>query len=444
MILSSRNRLSILVLASILSAHAWVSAGQESSLWKKPLDKTILSNGLTVFAQNDDSSAITVMQVLIKGGKAAEPAGKDGLAYLTTRLSLEIPDQGKIQTMMSQATHLSLAGRGDYSIITVACLSENLEDTLPLVSEIMRKPLFSGLRIDGIKKMMNRQREVEEDDTSSLAHRMAMENFFNGTAYGLSIYGTEDSLKTIKKDDIESFFRRYFKAGNMVLVVATDLETKDIFSLLEKHFNGFPAGTPPGLEKIHQKIIEKRSKSVTKETLQSWISMAFPMPPVTPRDFIRGQLLENLLGKGLNSRLWSLRSEMKLAYNVNARATQFRDGGVLEAYLETDQAKKTRALEELKKVLDDLYTNGIGEEELAVTKVYYKSTLLRENETKDQRTQTIAEMEALGLGNDFITRIFQEIEAVTIDEMNAFIKSVLDPDKAFELVIGPEGGAGLS
>lgn len=443
MIIRGKKGCVVLVLVICLAAHPWTSDGQESSLWKNPLDKTILSNGLMVYAQKDVSSAITVLQILIKGGQAAEPDGKDGLAYLTTRLSLEIPDQGKIQGMMSQATRLSLACRGDYSIINIACLSENLEDTLALVSGIMRKPLFSGVRIDSVKKMMNRQREVEEDDTGSSAHRMAMETFFYGTAYGPSIYGSEDSLKAIKKDDVESFFIRYFKAGNMALVMATDLETKDIFLLLEKHFSGFPPGTPPGLEKIHQKTIEKKSQSFIKETLQSLISMAFTMPPATPRDFILGHILENLLGKGLNSRLWFLRSDKKLAYNVNARATLFRDGGVLEAYLETDQTKKESALEELKKVLDDLYTNGIGEEELEVTKVYYKSTLLRENETKDQRTQTIAELEALGLGNDFLTKIFQEIDAVTTDEMNAFIKDVLDPAKAFELIIGPGGEADI-
>lgn len=420
-----------------LAALPLTAFTQGSSFWKYPVDNKILSNGLTIYAQKDDSSAITVLQILVKGGKGVEPEGKDGLAYLTTRLTLEIPDQGKIQELMSQATHLSMAGRGDYSVVNIACLSENLEDTLDLVSAIMRKPLFSGLRIDGVKKLMNRQREVIEDDSVSLANETVVESFFEGTAYARPVYGTEDSLKTIKKDDIEDFYSRYFRAGNMAISVATDLETDDIFSLLEEHFSKFPEGTVAAPEEISFSTAGQKSQSIEKETLQSLVSLAYPLPPVTPRDFIRGQLLENLMGKGLNSRLWYLRSEMKLAYNVNARATQFRGGGVLEAYLETDQTKKDRALEELKRVLDDLYTNGIGEEELEVTKVLYKAALLRENETKDQRTQTIAEMEALGLGNDFLNRIFQEIDAVTADEMNAFIKDILDPEKAVELIIGP-------
>ena len=73
-----------------------VFSNQIAPLLKNRPEKKNMSNGLTLIYQNDASSATTVLQILIRGGKGAEPESQDGLAYLTTRLALEIPDRGKV------------------------------------------------------------------------------------------------------------------------------------------------------------------------------------------------------------------------------------------------------------------------------------------------------------------------------------------------------------
>ena len=110
---------------------------------------------------------------------------------------------------------------------------------------------------------------------------------------------------------------------------------------------------------------------------------------------------------------------------------------MLEAYLETDQTKKESATAELKKTIEDLYQNGISDDELSIAKIHSKGMAIRENETKDDRTYNLAFMEALGLGYDFLNRILVEIEATTLEEFNSFIRDVLNPEKAVSIKIGP-------
>jgi predicted Zn-dependent peptidase len=149
-------------------------------------------------------------------------------------------------------------------------------------------------------------------------------------------------------------------------------------------------------------------------------------------------MVENLLGKGVGSRLWDLRYIEKLAYNVNAQTTMMKDGGILEAYLETDKEKKEVALEALKKVLSSLFEKGITEEELEVTKINAKASFLRENETKEIRAANLVSFEALGLGYEFLSGFFLEIDAISLDEINTYIKDILNPEKGVEVVIGPK------
>lgn len=412
--------------------------GQTGSFWKNPPEKRILDNGLTLVYQMDESSAITVLQILIKGGKGAEPEAKRGLAYLTTRLALEIPDRGKVQDLMSQASRIYMMCRADYSIIGVESLSENLEDTLEIVTKIILKPLFSGIRINHIKEMMNNLREAEEDDSINVGHNAYLEKLFGKTAYGGSVYGSEESLKDIKKKDIENFYKEYFNTGNMVLAVSSDMEKAPLLEILNKYFSKFSKGNSPESKLKTAVIPEEKEFYIEKDTEQSFVSIGYPLPEITAKNFVLAYVLENLLGKGVGSRLWSLRFVEKLAYNVNSQATLMKDGGVLEAYLETDKQKKADALMALKKALSDLYENGIKEKELEITKIYSKAAFLRDNQAKGIRTQNMASFEIIGLGYEFLNKFFEEIESINLEDMNSYIKDVLNPEKGIEIVVGPK------
>ena len=170
-------------------------------------EKIVLANGLPVIYLKDDSSPLTVLKVLIDGGKEAQPPGLEGLAFLVGRLALEVPDEDKVQSMMSQASRTGLIVREDFTLITLHCLSENFEDTVKIVSGIMRDPLFSGIRIDRIKSFMGHFGEREQDESVNVGHLKNLSAIFGSSGYGSSVFGDEKSLKTIKKKTSRIFMR---------------------------------------------------------------------------------------------------------------------------------------------------------------------------------------------------------------------------------------------
>jgi len=394
-----------------------------------------------VITQKDESSSVTVFEILVRGGKRAEPAGKEGLAYLTTRLSLEIPDQSKATELMEKSSRYMMTAKGDYSVIHIECLTDFLENTLAVFAAILKDPLFTGVRIDRVKDYLNNQRKIESDDNINVGHLAQLRTFLWNLGYSGSIYGEEEALKKIKGRDIESFYKNYFQAGNMILVAVSDLDTEKITGILQKYLGSFRSGKPPESVSIRAPVenaSERKETAFEKETKQALVSLGFALPKTTPRSYALASLLETLLGKGPGSKLWTLRTEEKLAYNVNAQASIFSEGGILEAYLETDASKKETAREALKKVLSELLEKGISAAELADIKILVKANFLRSNETKDRRTGTLGTFEALGLGFEYFTNIFGEVEAVTLDEINGFMKEVLNPEKSALVVVGPK------
>ncbi len=439
--LVSRKCISIIIVLACLFLSFLLPgfSGQQGPSLKNPPLKRILDNGLTLIYQKDASSAITALQILIKGGKGAEPKDKEGLAYLSTRLALEIPDHSKAQKLMSQASRVYMMGLEDFSIVNVTSLSENLDETLKITSQIMLDPLFSGLRIDLIKKQMEYQKKTQEDDSINVGHNAALEKLFAGTPYEGSVLGSEESRKKIKKKDITGFYDNHFKAENMVISAISDLEEEALVEIVKANFSEFPAGKPEEANFTAASLPAEKDIFIEKDSKQYFICLVYPLPEVTAKNYIHACLVENLLGKGLNSRLWPLRYKEKLAYNVNATATHMKYGGILEAYLETDKEKKEAALGALRKALMELHQNGLTSEELEVTKSYSKASFLRDNETKTDRSRNLAVFEALGLGYEFLEKIADEIDGVSLEELNAYIKTILDPARAIEVVVGPKG-----
>ena len=420
-------------LAALLTPGLW-------SQLKNPLQKKTLENGLTTITQTDGTSAVTVLEILIRGGQKADPEGKEGLAYLTTRLSLEIPDMSKVQELMEKSSRYLMTAKGDYSVIHIECLSEFLEDTLDVFVRILKDPLFSGMRIDRAKDFMNNQRKIESDDNLNVGHLTQLQTFLGHLGYGGSVYGTEESLKKIKGRDIEGFYKNRFTPSNMTLLAVSDLDGERLSGILNKFFGAFPMGklgdvpprvpgTPAGGSK--EIVLEK-------DTRQALVSLGFALPEVSVRNYALSTLLENLLGKGPGSLLWPLRAELKLAYNVNAQATVLKEGGILEAYLETDQAKTGSARDALIKTLTGLYEKGVSAGVLKETMTFVRSNFLRSNETKDKRAATLCGFEALGLGYEYFGTFFGELDSVTPDEFNAYLKEVLDPKKSALVIVGPK------
>lgn len=398
-----------------------------------------LSNGLTVVYQFNPASEVTVMQFLIKGGKMAEPQGKDGLASMTARLSLEIPDRTILQNIMTQATQINSTSSLDYSYLSVASLSEHFEGTIRLLSKILKKPLFSSIRIDNVKKAMNRSREFQQEYPLQLAHERALDVFYAGSAYSGSIYGQEETLKSIKKRDVDSFYETHFTAKNTAIFVSSDLDKGKIQEILEGDFKEIPEGTAiksPG--SVQAVLPEEKSIFIEKDTQQSLILFAVPLPKLTADNYVLSNLLDSLVGQGVNSILWPLRVKEKLAYNVGSRLSLYKEGGLFEIYLETDNEKLDSAREALVLALDNLIEKGVSEKVHSANLAYYKGSFLRQIETKRNRTFSLLFCEAMGLGYSFLDKSFENIGQTPLEEMNDFIRDVLSPDKRLEIVIGPK------
>lgn len=428
----------LLSLGLAVLAAAWAPARQDSRRSPGGPTKNTLGNGLTWIYEQDRSSSTTSLFFVIGGGQAAEPTGLGGLSYLTARMAVEIPDDDKLRELMTRSTRFSVVGLEDCVLIGIQCLSGNLEDALRTTGKIMTDPLISGLRIDAAKENMRYQGKSSLDDSISAGHAAAMGAFFGPGGCGGPVWGTEASLDAIRKKDVAEFYESRVTGSNITVSVVSDLEERTVAGWLEKYFAGLKAGLPLKPVSPAVRAPETKEIRIDKETGETYLGLAFPLPALSARNFALAFLVDNVLSGGIGSRLWQLRFLDKLAYSFNAVVTQTAGQGMLEAYLETSSGKLPSAQSALRRVVGELAERGLTGEELEAAVTDSASTFLRMNETKEARGRNLALFEFRGLGRGFVRELPEEMGKVSLDEINAFLKAVLSPGGAVEVVIGPK------
>ncbi len=422
---------------SLVSVFSLGLGAAAESPWNEPVRRFVLENGLTVLYQQDRSSAVTALELLIRGGRRAEPGGKAGTAYLVSRLMLEMPDDRSARRLMVLASPLSLSIEGDFCLIEAESLSGHLEETLKLLARSLWRPLFSPVRIDPLKDFMSHLRKRETEYAFSHSRILSLREWFGAEGYGASSFGTDESVAGISARLISEFYETHVRAGNLVLAVVSDREADDIRNLLEKHFKDVkpgpiseqPSPAPPPRRRATYEV------RIQKETLQSAVTASFLLPGSSPRFFVLASLAESLIGNGVASRLWALRQEQKLAYRVTCSYLPLKEAGVLGLGLETDNQKLDTARRALEDILDDLSNRGATSDELVSALEIAGTDFLRENEDKIRRARNLAVYEALGLGFDYLEQYPALLASVTLEELNAFFRTTVAPSRALWITV---------
>ena len=433
----------VMLLFFFLPALALALAGSTGAasweLGEFPREFT-LDNGLRVILQRDLAAPITVVQLLVRGGDRDDPEGKAGLAYLTARLCLEVTRQIMLQQLVDLGSSFSLDVGGDYALVTIRSLSRHLDPTLNVLVGMMSEPLFSDLRVDGIKEFMRSLRKQEHDNAVTLMRKTVAASFFAVPVYGAALFGSEGSLRAIGKKDIQDFFRAHYVTGNMVAVVASDLGEEELRPLLARRLGCFAAG--PRLESppLATSCPKPMNLALRRQAAQALVSISVALPPLTADDLALATLLESWLGKGIGSRLWSLRSREGLAYGLGAELQPNRCGMLLSVYLKTDERRLAAAQAELERLLRDVHQQGIVSSELAAAKAYACSVFWRENESRERRAAFLAFLEGAGLSWPLAGDFTERLKRISLEEFNGRLRDWLAPERWFGLQIGPENG----
>jgi zinc protease len=217
--------------------------------------------------------------------------------------------------------------------------------------------------------------------------------------------------------------------------VATDLPSDQLMTILAKRLGGIK----PAADKVPTpslKLQNEKTGFISFDRNQSYIFKGFVFDRLQPREVAYLNLLNQVMGANVGSRLWDLRQKEKLAYDVYTHWGTSGHATVFRAAIGTDTSKVKQALASLDREWAKLLSAGITADELADAKVNMKNSLIYGIDRKAGRANNMAFYEYIGYGYHFILDQIALADPITLAEVNDFVKTKLTTDKIYTSIVG--------
>jgi zinc protease len=301
----------------------------------------------------------------------------------------------------------------------------------------MRAPVFSTARIAWSKASMA-DFERRETESPAGAISLAGSRLLGAVAPGReSVYGNAATRSAIRGHDISAYYLRHFSRQNLAVTVCSDLPASDILARVANEFKDFPAG--PGLEPPRAPAAPggERTCTTVRASVLTTLAWVLALPGADESRFVLGKLAEATIGKGMDCRLWPLRSRDHLAYSLQADYEPGLAQSRLIVAVKVSPADVAAARTAVEAILDDLAANGLNPAEWENACRYARTEWWRSGPTKEECSTLLAWGIVLGWGDDFLSRVPDAYSSATRVSFNAFLQQACTPANRLTVTVGP-------
>ncbi len=410
-------------------------------------ERKTLDNGLTLIVANRPAVPIVRLSLQVDAGYAADQFGKPG----TAALSMSVLDEGtKKRTALEISEELGMLGASlgagadlDSASVSMSALKENLDASLDIFGDVILNPTYPEQDVERVRTQYLTTIKQEKTSPTSMALRVLPQLIFGeGHAYNqpLTGSGTEASMKAISQSDLVAYHDTWFRPNNSTLVVVGDTTMDEIAPKIEKLFRNWePAEVP---QKNIAAVAPQASSSIylidKPQAEQSIIFAARLIPAKADSDDIALDTINDIFGGLSSSRInMNLREDKHWSYGARSLiwATQAQRPLIMYAPVQTD--KTMESVQELQKELAGIIgDNRATPEELAHTKQTNTLSLPGRWETGSAVLASIIDIVRFGLPDDYWNSYANEINALSLDEVNAAGDIIIKPEELVWVVVG--------
>ncbi|MBI3493853.1 MAG: insulinase family protein [Acidobacteria bacterium] len=418
--------------------------------------KHTLANGLDVLLHEDHGCPIVAVNLWYHVGSKNERPGHTGFAHLFEHLMFEGSqhyDRGYFQPLQGAGATLNGSTNADRTNYWEVVPSGALELALWMESDRMGYllPALTDAKFSNQRDVvLNERRQNYENRPYGLAIIALLEALFPPDhPYHWTTIGAIADLQAARLDDMQAFFRRYYRPANASIALAGDINPEDALGLARHYFEDFDPGERA--EPVRAAAALSRDERIQFEDRVELPRLYLAW--LTPAMFAEGDadldLATDLLANGKTSRLYRrLVFDARIATDVSASQNSREIAGYTQI---TATAAPGHALGELEHaILEEivrLTQSGPTDEEIERGRVQAESQFMLRLQTVGGFGGKSDQLNAYNvfLGDPaYFDRDLARYQAVTGASLRAAAARYLDPARRVTLSVVPQGRTALA
>lgn len=401
---------------------------------------TTLKNGITLIINENHSNPTVAASIAIHGGVPNETKENNGITAIISGALLKGSRTMPAEVISDRISYLSAQINTKHGRDTISIngqfVEKNIFGVLLLMRDILCYPNFSKDEIEGVKNNLLAALKKESENPIQLGSKYLRRTVYAHTPYELPANGDSDSISNIDAKAIMEFYSRLLHDSPISIVISGDVNTQevtqfasDLFESIGRdeiiHENVFPQSLTPG------NIV-----NIPLDKKQTVVFLGCQAPAFSSPDRYAMEIIFHLFN-GMNGRLFNtIRSKHSLAYQTFALANFDYSGGLIGFIAFVDPENQDKARKLMINEFDSIINNSISLTELNSAKLSIIGRYKISNQTNEQRVQEIARNQLLGGDSD--RDYCNNIQAVTIEDIERVANKYLSHDRVHQIIVGPE------
>ncbi len=395
-----------------------------------PVSRRVLPGGLTVLVKENPTADLVATEVLVRAGPRVETAEEAGISSFVQGMVLR-------GTERRSATEIALAVEGvggvlrtgtatDYSEYSVVSLSRYADVALDVLADLVTGAKFDPADVETQRRISLSRIRSQADQPLSRALDLIAARLYGMHPYATPLLGTLETAPRFTRDQLLTFYRTFYTAPNMVIVVAGHVTADDAVEKVRRSFGRIRAEPlPPRIRllpaverALAPRPTERQEVRETQQTSAAWIVVGYLGVEVGHRDWTPLRVLSGVLGEGGSSRLFvDIREKQGLAYQVGSSFPTRAGPNMLLLLAGTDPATAPRLLDGLLEEVTRAQREVVPAQELERAKQRIIGRHLIDHEDLQRQAFLLGFYELLGAGFAFDARLPQLIARVTAAEV---------------------------
>ena len=297
-----------------------------------------LENGLEIVAiPMKNGSNVISTDVFYKVGSRDEKMGKSGIAHMLEHLNFKSTKNlkaGEFDEIVKGFGGMNNASTSfDYTHYYIKSASKNMDKSLELFADLMENLTLKDEEFQPERDVVAEERRWRTDNNPMgyLQFRL-FNNAYIYHPYHWTPIGFMSDIKNWTIEDIRDFHSTYYQPKNAIVVVAGDIDEKEVFASVEKHFKDvkntkdIPA---KNLHTVEPKQDGEKRVMINKDSQVEMLAITYHIPNFEHEDQVALSALSELLSSGKSSILQKkLIDEKRLVNTIYAYNMELKDPGI--------------------------------------------------------------------------------------------------------------------